>query len=64
MNELPKRFPEYSIMYRTLKKQIKELETQKKDDEKELDETKLKIQKYNQELEKIRKMFPENYFEE
>lgn len=64
MNELPKRFPEYSIMHRTLKKQIKELEKQKKGNQKELDETKLKTQKYKQELEKIRKMFPENYFDE
>ena len=65
MNELPKRFPEYSIMYKTLKKQIRKLEKQKKEyNQKELDESKLKIQKYKQELEKIKKMFPENYFDE
>ena len=63
MNELPKRFPEYSIMYNTLKKQIKELEKQQTN-QKNSDENKSKIQQYEKELDKIKKMFPENYFEE
>ena len=63
MNELPKRFPEYTIMYKTLKKRIKELENQEIN-QKESNENKLKIQQYKKELEKIKKMFPENYFDE
>ena len=64
MTQLPKRFPEYSIMYKTLKKQINELEKQKEPTKIESDENKLKIQDYEKELEKIRKMFPENHFDE
>ena len=64
MTQLPKRFPEYSIMYKTLKKQIDKLEKQKKTNQKESEENKMKIQDYEKELEKIRKMFPENHFDE
>ena len=31
MGELPEKFPEYSIMYRTISNQIKSLEKQKQD---------------------------------
>ena len=64
MTQLPKRFPEYSIMYKTLKKQIDKLGKQKKTNQKESEENKMKIQDYEKELEKIRKMFPENHFDE
>ena len=58
MGELPKNFPEYSIMYKTLFKKIKELEK-----ENESSETKLKIKKYQTELDKIKKMFPDGFFD-
>ena len=64
MKELPKRFPEYSIMYKTLKKQIKELEKQQTSNPKESKENKSKIQQYVKEVERIKGMFPENYFDE
>ena len=51
-------------MYKTLKKQIDKLEKQKKTNQKESEENKMKIQDYEKELEKIRKMFPENHFDE
>ena len=62
MGELPEKFPEYSIMYRTISNQIKVLQEQK---EKSSDNTELdsKIKKYQEELEKIKKMFPDNFFE-
>lgn len=61
MGELPEKFPEYSIMYRTISNQIKVLQEQKeKSDSTELDS---KIKKYQEELEKIKKMFPDNFFE-
>jgi len=63
MKELPKKFPEYSIMYKTLSKQIKLL---KKTDVKSEEETEinLKIQNYQRELNKIKEKFPDNYFDE
>jgi hypothetical protein len=63
MKELPKKFPEYSIMYKTLSKQIKLLEKTKVNpkDEKEMS---LKIQNYQRELNKIKEKFPDNYFDE
>jgi hypothetical protein len=63
MKELPKKFPEYSIMYKTLSKQIKLFKKTKVSpkDEKELS---LKIQNYQRELNKIKEKFPDNYFDE
>jgi ribosomal protein S20 len=58
MGELPKNFPEYSIMYKTLFKKIKELVKENK-----TTETKLKIKNYQTELDKIKKMFPEGFFD-
>lgn len=65
MGELPEKFPEYSIMYKTLSKQIKALENIKENaQEKEINEINLKIQNYQSELLKIKKMFPEDFFDE
>ncbi len=63
MSKLPEKFPEYSIMYKTLSKQIKELK--KRDvQESEIGKIQLKIQSYQAELNKIKKMFPDNFFDE
>ncbi len=65
MSKLPEKFPEYSIMYKTLSKQIKELEKRKEDvQENEIEKIQLKIQNYQIELDKIKKMFPDNFFDE
>jgi hypothetical protein len=65
MVELPENFPEYSIMYKTLSNQIKKLEKSKEGTlEKEREEIQLKIEKYQLEIIKIKKMFPDNFFEE
>ena len=58
MGKLPKNFPEYSIMYKTLFKKIKELEK-----ENESNEINLKIKNYRTELDKITKMFPDEFFD-
>jgi len=64
MSELPEKFPEYSIMYKTLSKQIKVLEKRKANaQEKEIKEIERKIRSYYLELSKIKKMFPENFFD-
>ena len=60
MVELPEKFPEYSIMYKTISKQIKLLENTKVD----LEENTIKIQNYQRELDKIKEKFPDNYFDE
>lgn len=62
MKDLPKKFPEYSIMYKTILKKIQELEN-KKDNILEREEIQSKIKSYQKELNKIKKMFPEGFFE-
>jgi predicted patatin/cPLA2 family phospholipase len=62
MDELPEKFPEYSIMYKTILKQIKKLEKVELNSQ-EKNENELKIQRYKIELNKIKKKFPENYFD-
>ena len=64
MSKLPEKFPEYSIMYKTLSKKIMELEKIKNTQESEIDEIQLKIQNYQNELNKIRKMFPDGFFDD
>jgi len=63
MKELPKKFTEYSIMYKTLSKQIKLLKKTKVNS-KEENEINLKIRNYQRELNKIKEKFPDNYFDE
>ena len=65
MNKLPEKFPEYSIMYKTLSNQIKVLEKRKKSvQEIEVNAIQSKIEKYQEELIKIKEMFPEKFFKE
>jgi len=64
MNKLPEKFPEYSIMYKTLSKQIKELKERKASTQESEIEKQSKIQSYQIELNKIKKMFPDNFFDE
>ncbi len=63
MSKLPEKFPEYSIMYKTLSKQIKELKERNVQGN-EIGKIQLKIQSYQTELNKIRRMFPDNFFDE
>jgi hypothetical protein len=63
--ELPENFPEFSIMYKTLTSQIIKLEKEKENlKDKEREEIELKIQTYETEITKIKKKFPDNFFEE
>ncbi|QMU54864.1 MAG: hypothetical protein GKS07_08245 [Nitrosopumilus sp.] len=65
MEELPEKFPEYSIMYNTLSKQIEKLKLQIENVSKgETKEIKLKIKRYESEMIRIKKIFPRDYFEE
>ena len=63
--ELPENFPEFSIMYKTLTSQINKMKKNKENlKDKEREEIELKIQTYELEIEKIKKKFPDNFFEE
>lgn len=63
--ELPENFPEFSIMYKTLTSQINKMKKDKENlKDKEREEIELKIQTYELEIEKIKKKFPDNFFEE
>jgi len=66
MTELPKNFPEYSLMYKTLSKKIQKLKNEwiaTKDPtiQKEIQE---EIDRIQNESNKIKSMFPENFFED
>lgn len=64
MNRLPEKFPEYSIMFKTISNHVRLLEKQKQNvNDEEKKELEKKIHKYNIELDKIKKMFPDNFFE-
>ncbi len=64
-NELPENFPEFSIMYKTLTSQINKLKKDKENlKDKEREEIELKIQIYESEIIKIKKKFPDNFFDE
>ncbi len=63
MSELPEKFPEFSIMHKTLSKKIIELE-KRKENTLEIDEIQLKIQNYQNELNRIEGMFPDNFFDD
>ena len=63
MSKLPEKFPEYSIMYKTLSKKITELEKIKGNMQKsEMHYIQLKIQNYQNELNRIKTMFPDDFF--
>ena len=63
--ELPENFPEFSIMYKTLTSQINKMKKDKENlKDKERGEIELKIQTYELEISKIKKKFPNNFFEE
>jgi hypothetical protein len=65
MTELPKKFPEYSLMYKTLNKKIQGLENKKEQisDETVLTKIQSDINQYKKEMNKIKSIFPENFFE-
>lgn len=64
MDKLPKKFPEYCIMYKTINKKISELKKKKEtiQDVGNLNEIQTSIEKYLEELEKIESMFPRDFF--
>jgi hypothetical protein len=66
MTDLPKNFPEYSIMYKTLRTKIQDLINEKTQtqDKTTLEEIQNKIRKYRKEMDRIKSIFPEDFFRE
>ena len=64
-SSLPKRFPEYSLMYKNLRKKINELQNEQNNtkDKTLKKEIQLKINDYRKEMNKIESIFPDNFFE-
>ena len=62
MDKLPKKFPEYLIMYKTLTKKIEDLKD-KTTKSKDSQTVQNKIKEYESERTKIMNMFPENFFD-
>ena len=64
MKNLPEKFPEHIILYKTLSKKILQLKDEKeKSDSDESEKIQEKIKKYELEITKIKNMFPENFFD-
>jgi peptidoglycan hydrolase CwlO-like protein len=65
MSKLPKKFPEYSIMYKTLNKKIQDLKYKKTQtqDKSIINEIQSNIEKYQKEIDRIKSIFPENFFD-
>ena len=65
MSELPKGFPEYSIMYKTILGKIKEMTNEIKNFQKdEIPNIEKKIKEYKAELNRIKEKFPDGFFDE
>jgi len=66
MTELPKNFPEYSLMYKTLNNKIRELKgsLEKSSDPLVKEQIEEKIEKFQKESNRIKSLFPENFFTE
>jgi hypothetical protein len=65
MSKLPKKFPEFLNMYKTLNKKIQDLKIKKSKikDITTINEIQSNIEKYQKEIDKIKLLFPEKFFE-
>jgi len=64
MSKLPKKFPEYLILYKTLTKKIQDLEQTIESVKPEMRiNIQRSIERYVLEKEKIKKIFPEKFFD-
>ena len=63
MEDLPKNFPEYLLMYKTLRKKMEELKHTAENTNEEKSEIKKRIQVYQNEMERIKNLFPIGFFD-
>ena len=65
MSKLPRNFPEYSLLYKTLRKRILELKNELSLTDDAISQNIIieEIEKYQKELTKIESFFPEKFFD-
>ena len=65
MSKLPRNFPEYSLLYKTLRKRILELKNELSLLDDAISQNRIieEIEKYQKELTKIESFFPEKFFD-
>ena len=65
MVDLPKKFPEYSLMYKNLNKKVRELKTELEniEDKNKKYDIQMKIEIYQKEISKIKDLFPNDFFD-
>jgi len=65
MSKLPRNFPEYSLLYKTLRKRILELKNELSISDDSVSKNRImeEIEKYQKELTKIESFFPEKFFD-
>lgn len=65
MSKLPRNFPEYSLLYKTLRKRILELKNELSLSDDAISQNRIieEIEKYQKELTKIESFFPEKFFD-
>ena len=65
MSKLPKNFPEYSLLYKTLRKRILELRNELSMSDNIVSQNRIieEIEKYQKEITKIESFFPEKFFD-
>ena len=65
MSKIPKNFPEYSLLYKTLRKRILELKDELSMSDDAISQNRIiaDIEKYQKELNKIETYFPEKFFD-
>ena len=64
MEDIPKNFPEHLLMYKTLRKKIEELTATAIDaNNEESLEIKKRIQIYQNEMQRIKNLFPTEFFD-
>jgi len=65
MSKIPKNFPEYSLLYKTLRKRISELKDELSISDDIISQNRIiaDIEKYQKELNKIETYFPEKFFD-
>ena len=65
MENLPKKFPEYSLMYKNLNKKVRELKTEQNKTQNEIqkNEIQIKIETYQKEMDEIKSIFPDDFFD-
>jgi len=66
MSKIPKNFPEYSLLYKTLRKRILQLKNELSKSDDVISHNKIieEIEKYQEAANKLKACFPEGFFDD